>query len=361
MLTLIIAAVLATSGGWPHAGAGAEQRASTRSSVAPLTIPGTQPQFAQDGERVFLAVVQGARVAVLRSADAGRSFREATPIVPAGRMAAGMRRGPRIAVTASSVLVSLVAGPQGGGKDGDIVIYRSGDQGTTWSPAVVVNDVPAAAREGLHGMAASPDGLVVVTWLDLRKPGTRVYAAVSRDHGLTWQPDVLAAESADGAVCECCHPSVALDGQAIAIMFRNHLRGARDMHVVRSTDGRAFTAPVKLGTGTWPLEACPMDGGAVALTGKGVTSTWRREDRIYLSRPLEPERLVGIGRDPVLALAPGGVDLAWTTRDGIMLQRETTTRLVGAGTFPSIAAFDGHTLVAAEHAGRVVVQVVPRQ
>jgi hypothetical protein len=339
MLTLLIATLIATS----------------------LTIPGTQPQLAHDGARVFLAVARGTQVAVLRSTDAGRTFLDATPIVPGGRMAAGMRRGPRIAVTSSAVLVSLIAGPQGAGKDGDVVLYRSTDQGATWEPGVIVNDVPAAAREGLHGMTASPDGLVVVTWLDLRETSTRVYAAISRDHGVTWQPDVLAAASPDGAVCECCHPSVALDGQSMAIMFRNHLQGARDMHVTRSTDGRAFTAPVKLGTGTWPLQACPMDGGAVALTGKGVTSTWRRQDRVYLSTPLEPERLVGIGRDPVLALAPRGVDLAWNTRDGIMLLRDSTTRLVGAGTFPSIAAFEGHTLVAAERSGQVVVQVVPRQ
>jgi hypothetical protein len=255
MLTLLIATLIATS----------------------LTIPGTQPQLAHDGARVFLAVARGTQVAVLRSTDAGRTFLDATPIVPGGRMAAGMRRGPRIAVTSSAVLVSLIAGPQGAGKDGDVVLYRSTDQGATWEPGVIVNDVPAAAR-----------GLVVVTWLDLRETSTRVYAAISRDHGVTWQPDVLAAASPDGAVCECCHPSVALDGQSMAIMFRNHLQGARDMHVTRSTDGRAFTAPVKLGTGTWPLQACPMDGGAVALTGKGVTSTWRRQDRVYLSTPLEP-------------------------------------------------------------------------
>jgi hypothetical protein len=338
MLVLLIAALLSTS----------------------FTIPGTQPQLARDGDRVFLAVARGTQVGVLRSTDAGRTFREATPIPVAGRMAAGMRRGPRLAVTSSSVLVSVIAGPLGGGKDGDVVVYRSPDNGTTWSPGAVVNDVPAAAREGLHGMAASADGLVVITWLDLRQPGTRVYAAVSRDHGVTWQPDVMAAASPDGAACECCHPSAALDGTAVAIMFRNHLQGARDPYVVRSGDGRAFGAPVKQGTGTWPLQACPMDGGSLALTNKGVTSTWRREDRVYVSTPLEPERLVGVGRDPVLALAPAGIDLAWTTRDGIMLQRASTTRLIGPGGFPAIAAFASHTLVAAEQAGRVTVQVVPR-
>ena len=329
--------------------------------AATLTTTGTQPQIAHDGDRVVLAVARGDRIGVLRSVDGGRTFREATPILPSGRMAAGMRRGPRIAVTASAIVVSAVVGAQGGGKDGDVIVYRSVDQGATWTAGTVVNDVPAAAREGMHGMAATADGLVVVAWLDLREKGTRVYAAVSRDHGATWASDVLAAASPDGAVCECCHPSVALDGTSIAILFRNHLGGARDLHVVRSADGRTFTAPVKQGTGTWALQACPMDGGALTLNARGVTSAWRREDRLYLSTPLEPERLVGIGRDPVVATRAGGLDVVWTTRDGVMLQRDSTTRLIGAGGFASIAALAPHTLVAVEQGGQVTVHVVPRE
>lgn len=46
----------------------------------------------------------------------------------------------------------------------------------------MINDVPAAAREGMHGFAASDAGVVAVAWLDLRQKGTRVYVAVSRDH-----------------------------------------------------------------------------------------------------------------------------------------------------------------------------------
>ena len=64
-------------------------------------------------------------------------------------------------------------------------LYRSVDRGRTWSPSIVINDVPGAAREGLHALAANDAGLVVVAWLDLRDKGTRVYAATSRDHGVT--------------------------------------------------------------------------------------------------------------------------------------------------------------------------------
>ena len=329
--------------------------------LAPLTSPGQQPQLAAHASRVFLAAAQNNRVLIRRSTDAGRTFRDATPIAPSGRMAAGMRRGPRIAVTGSAVLVAAVAGAQGGGKDGDVLLYRSTDEGVTWSSGLVINDVPGAAREGLHAMAATPDGHVVIAWLDLGAGGTRIMAADSRDHGATWSADRLVYASPDGAVCECCHPSIAMNDTDMAVMFRNHVDGARDLYVARATGTGGFGNAQKQGTGTWRLQACPMDGGAVALTSAGLVSTWRRMDGIFLSTPQLPERQIGVGRDPVLAVVPGGgLDVAWTAQDGILLQRGTATRLLGAGKFASILAFEGHTLLAWEQQGQVVTQVVPR-
>jgi hypothetical protein len=325
------------------------------------SVIGIQPQLAHDGDRTFLVVAREHQVGVLRSADAGRSFREATPIRVEGHMAAGMHRGPRVVVTPTAVLVAVVAGVQGGGKDGDIVVYRSTDEGAHWSRPVIVNDVPGAAREGLHGMAATPDGLVMLTWLDLRDTGTRLHGAVSHDHGATWSPDTLVYASPDETICQCCHPSVAADTTAgIAVMFRNHIAGSRDLYVTRSRDGRTFTPAEKQGTGTWKLDACPMDGGSLVLGAGGVSSVWRREDTIFVSMNEGPERELGSGRDPVISVAPGAVDIAWTTPDGIFLKRGGENRLIGAGRFPSLVAFPRHSLLAWEQQGKVVTHVVPR-
>ena len=121
-----------------------------------------------------------------------------------------------------------------------------------------------------------------------------------------------------------------------------------------------FTPAEKQGSGTWHLNACPMDGGGVTWGSAGVSSVWRREDGIFLSTPGVPERRIGVGRDPVIAAGPSGLDLAWTTPDGIMLQRGTTTRLVGAGKAAALLAFPTHTLLAWEQQGQVVTKVVPR-
>ena len=54
-------------------------------------------------------------------------------------------------------------------------------------------------------------------------------------------------------------------------MWRNSLDGARDMFVSESRDGgRTFSNARKLGSGTWPLKACPMDGGHLAFDAAGA-------------------------------------------------------------------------------------------
>jgi len=326
-----------------------------------VSFSGTQPQLAASGEHVYVAFGTGPAIAVARSADGGASFAEPVTIPVQGVMALGRHRGPRIAATSRAVLVAAVVGARGGGADGDIVLYRSTDEGRTWASPIVVNDVPGVAREGLHALAADSSGLAVLAWLDLRENRKRVYAAVSRDHGATWGHDTLVYDSPSGKVCECCHPSVAIDGGRIAVMFRNSLDGRRDMYVAESRDGVTFAAPRKQGEGSWVLDACPMDGGGVALRSGAVSSAWRRDDGIYTVSRGGAETRIGTGRDPALALGEAGLDVAWTADGGLTLkQAGGTDRTLGAGQFPSLLATRGTTLVAWEHAGRVHVQTVPR-
>jgi len=332
------------------------------------SFAGVQPQLAAGGGAIYLTFAAGDAISVARSIDGGATFAAPTVLPAAGKLALGKRRGPRVAATAQAVIVAAVAGARGGGADGDLILYRSTDQGRTWAAPIVVDDVPGAAREGMHGLAANASGLVVLAWLDLRQKGTRIYAAVSRDHGATWSPDRLVYASPSGSVCECCHPSVAVaDDGRIAIMFRNQVDGRRDMYVVESRDGAAFGPAIKQGRGSWPLEACPMDGGAIAA-GAGVTdAVWRREATVYAtvtrapSAAADAEVELGPGRDPAVARSDRRVDMAWTGPDGIVLRPAGGAPTpIGPGGFASIVALPAHTVVAYEHQGRVAVQRVVR-
>src|SRR5688500_15092601 len=159
------------------------------------TVAGSQPQLAVRGCDSYLAVGSGDSIAVARSVDGGATFAAPVALPPAGRLALGRHRGPRVAATGDAVIVAAVAGARGGGADGDVLVYRSRDRGRTWPAPIVVNDVPGAAREGLHALAANAAGVVAVAWLDLRGPGTRVYAAISRAPGAPWPAAALFYDS----------------------------------------------------------------------------------------------------------------------------------------------------------------------
>ncbi len=295
------------------------------SRIVPVTPAGAlaearEPQAAVSATgRVF--VTYGVKNALYCSVsrDAGQTYATPVKVGEAGVLSLGMRRGPRIAVAGKAVVVTAVYGGQGMGRDGDLLAWRSQDEGKTWQGPSRVNDVAGAAREGLHTMAASPEGMLACAWLDLRSKGTRIYAAFSKDGGATWDTNRLVYQSPDGTVCECCHPSVAYDAQGrLYVMWRNWLGGARDMYLTRSEDGgRTFAPAQKLGMGTWPLNACPMDGGAVAVGVDGtVTTFWQRNGKMYACAPGSEEREVGSGVQGWVANDAAGACLVWLQRRG---------------------------------------------
>jgi hypothetical protein len=230
------------------------------------------------------------------STNSGNTFLPPSKIASLPKLALGMRRGPRIVASDSQVVVSAISHA-----DGNLYAWNSRDLGAHWSPAVMINSITNAAREGLHGMAGDGNGNVYLVWLDLRNNGTQLWFAASHDGGTTWNGNVMVYQSPDGHICECCHPSISVSASGtITVMWRNWLQGARDMYCDRSTDhGKSFTPAEKVGQGTWKLNACPMDGGSLADT----CFTWRRENALYFASEMEPEHLLDSnGRQPVVAM-----------------------------------------------------------
>jgi hypothetical protein len=330
----------------------------------------TQPQIASHRDVVGVTFGSGTTVYYSGSRDRGKTFSTPMKVVQSStKISLGMHRGPRIAITPAAIVISAVVQDKDG-HNGDLLAWRSTDGGKTWSEGVVVNDYPTAAREGLHGVAAGENGMLYAAWLDDRSIETsprrkKLFGASSQDGGKTWSKNTLiyrSPEGPDAKICECCHPSVAIDSHGrIYVMFRNNLAGARDMYLAHSDDGGStFSQAQKVGEGTWPINACPMDGGGVSIGRDGnVISVWRRQDTIYMNRDGQREVIVAKGKNPAIAAGKDGAYLAWSSPSGLMAQipgsREPIA-LADDGGYPSLVAVGSSVLAAWESNGKVVIR-----
>ena len=324
-----------------------------------ISVPNRQPQLAASDDAVALVFGSGRAIWFSRSGDNGRNFSNPVKISELPLLALGRHRGPRVVFSGKTIVVSAVGGSTLATED--LVSWRSQDGGATWSRPIVINDSPGAAREGLHAMAADSAGGVAAVWLDLRTKGTHLYGAFSHDAGATWSRNVLIYESPEGTICQCCDPSIAAVAPGeFAVMWRNSLGGMRDMYTLRLRDGKPASQPLKLGAGDWKLDACPMDGGGIAV-GKGrIVTAWRREASVYVAEPTQPERAIGIGKDVALAVGKKGPYVAWVNSTSVELHLPGASRpekLSEKGAFPALTALaDGSVLAAWEEDGAIVTR-----
>lgn len=321
------------------------------SPVVP-NVPNKQPQMAASGSTVAMVFASGESIWLSKSTDSGRTFGSASKIADVPKLLAGRHRGPRIVIIGNTMIVTAI--PSGS----DLFYWRSTDGGRTWSDRAIINDKPTAAREGLDAIAADAQGHVAAVWLDDRLPGgKRLWGAFSNDAGATWSKN---EQLYDGTICECCHPSLlSLGNNEFAVMWRNKLEGSRDLYVMRLRDGKPAGPAIKQGTGTWKLDACPMDGGGIALRDGKIVTAWRREHDIYFAHN-GGETKLGPGMDVALAANAKGAYVAWTDGKGIDVVTPgaaAPVRLSETGAFPALIALpDGAILAAWEQDGSIATK-----
>jgi len=301
---------------------------------------GKQPQVAvaPDGT-IYVVFGKDTSVYVTSSTDHGATFSAPVQVADVPKLMLGMRRGPRIAATSDRILVSA---PNSG-----LQTFLSTDHGKTWSPIGTMNDRSTGAEEGLQNITALPDGSFYAVWLDHRTGSQQIEGARLDPTATAWGKNVTVYQSPERSVCECCHPSVVSDEKGkLSVMWRNSLGGNRDFYLAESMDrGDTFSEAAKLGTGSWQIAGCPMDGGGlIAKSDAGIWTIWRRQDDVFLDQPGKPETKIGRGMQPVITMISGEIYCVWQKTGYVYIAKNSGKTQVGmlpGGEASVIASPDG--------------------
>ena len=331
-----------------------------------------QPQLASAPGLTALVFGSQDSIWFSTSHDNGKSFSQPVRVAQVPNLMLKRHRGPRVVITKDAIVITAIEGlaapiynplTRKDDGSGDLLAWRSVDGGKTWSKPVVVNNVPTAAREGLHAVAAGRNGEIAAAWLDLRQKGTRLYGAYSRDGGTSWSKNVMLYESPSGTICQCCDPSITLGTNGgFDVMFRNVMNGDRDMYIASWDTASGVQKVKKLGTGSWKLNACPMDGGGVVEVNGKIISAWRRENTVYLNEPGEREIALGEGKDVAIARSSSGAYVAWVGTAGIEIHKpgdQSPVLLSASGAYPTLKELaNGYILAAWENNGQIETKVL---
>ena len=314
--------------------ASCKQQGST--NVAATIAHGKMPAVTKDANnRIHIIYGSGDKLMYTFSSDEGQTF--AAPELVGGLpgLIASATRGPQIAATKNGIAVIAV------NKDGDIFSYIK-DQSGKWIETGKVNDVDTTDKESFIGLSSDNENNLFAIWTDLRGDHqNKIFGARSSDGGKTWMKNILVYASPDGTICECCKPSIAMNGKNVFVMFRNWLNGNRDLYLIQSCDGgESFGKAQKLGKGSWALDGCPMDGGGMAVDNSGnVQTVWRREAKIYACEPGKEEKEIGEGKNCGMENVNGKNIYTWTNNGVITcLLSDGSLKELGKGSSPVLKA-----------------------
>lgn len=321
-----------------------------------FNTPGQQADFCLGSSgKIELVFGQKNKIYYSFSSDQGQHFSEPSLVDSLVGLHLGASRGPRIVSSTSQTIITAID------RAGNVYAFRKTENGT-WLKNQV-NDVPEVAKEGFNAIAANQNQFTVI-WLDLRGNNkNKLMSSSSQDGGKSWQKNQLVYNSPENSICECCQPNIIMKGQRIAIMFRNWLKGSRDMYVIESKNGGKSYGPAKkLGQGTWVLEACPMDGGSLSWTAQGeIATVWRRAENLYISGTKGEEKLLGPGKNASTAILSSGQWMIWSHLGQIVLQSNATgiSKPLGPGRFPIMKALNAHqAFLVWENKGQILGQLL---
>ena len=237
-------------------------------------------------------------------------------------------------------------------------IAQSNDGGATWSTPLTPH---RDSTESEHGFVAMwHEGTTLgAAWLDGRRFTKGGHDASNQ---MTLMTTTVSANGTRGAevllddrTCDCCQNAAAVTSAGPIVIYRNRSpEEIRDIYITRRVAGK-WVAGVAVHDDGWKIAACPVNGPAVAASGKRVVLAWftapNDSGRVNVAFSDDagatfgaPTRIDGgspAGRVDVALLADGGALVTWVERtggDGAAVRTQRVTRDGKAGTPVTIAA-----------------------
>jgi hypothetical protein len=161
-------------------------------------------------------------------------------------------------------------------------IARSTDGGATWSAPVAPHRDTSLTEHGFVALWSEGSQLSAV-WLDGRK--TAGAAPGSHSGEMSLYTTTLAANGTlgrevelDGRVCDCCQTAAAMTSEGPVLVYRDRTHDeVRDIYTVRRTGtgaGARWSTGTPVHRDNWTIAACPVNGPAIAASGRNVAVAW---------------------------------------------------------------------------------------
>ena len=239
----------------------------------------------------------------------------------------------------------------------DSFVAFSVDGGASWQAPSLLHRDGTETEHGFVTLFREEDGVSAV-WLDGRNliiDGEYLYEDADgnivgtslRYARFSATGERLESLELDELVCDCCLPDVALASSGPVLAYRDRTtEEGRDI-VIRRMEGGQWQAPLPLSPDNWVIEACPINGPAIAAKGDSVAVAWFSAPgndpyvRLALSEdsgrsfgtPVEIDAAGSFGHVDVAITDSGDAAITWLRSEndgvGLAIRRVSAAGLVG--------------------------------
>ena len=200
----------------------------------------------------------------------------------------------------------------------NIYFSESADDGATWSTPTMPHTDGTDTEHGFVSIY-DDDGETGLLWLD----GRKMVNEVTDDpvaSGMTLRSN---KQVIDELVCDCCQTDVTVANSGPIAVYRDRsVDEIRDIYVTRLIDGQ-WQNGVPVANDGWEIGGCPVNGPSIAADGDRVAVAWftaaegplvnlaiSSDSGATFSAPIEIVRSETLGR-AAIAMLDDGVAVSW--------------------------------------------------